>query len=126
MVVSAVKKHMWYTMCYLLEPLNCCFQSLVSLYITTGLISIKFTYFMPPYTQPNNIPHLKEIDSVVCKICAPEYCPIFSHFSFCTFLKIILTQLKTIFSWIDFFQFGTPIRHFVTFLIEIKIWRCLN
>ena len=49
--------------------------------ITTGPISIKFTYFMPPYMR-HYIPNLNEIGSVVCEICVPKNCPIFFTFFF--------------------------------------------
>ena len=72
--------------------------------ITTGLISIKFTYLCPPYTRPY-IPNLKEIDSVVYKICIHENCPIFFTFFYSSssshrFTKVTLSQPKTLFLWI--------------------------
>ena len=61
--------------------------------------------------------HLRKIGSVVCKIGVSENCPIFFTFSSSHyFIKVILCQPKTPFSWINFFKFGTPIKYFVAYL----------
>ena len=49
--------------------------------ITTGLISIKFTYFIFSIYTPY-IPNLKEITLEVCKICVSENFPLFFTFFF--------------------------------------------
>ena len=49
--------------------------------ITTGPISIKYTFLCPPYAQPY-IPNLKEIGPVVREICVPKNYPIFFTFFF--------------------------------------------
>ena len=101
--VSVAKKAMWYTsVLFLQEPLT-----ILTLHIsiTTGLISIHFTYLWPLYMQPY-IPNLKEIAPVVHKICVPKNCPIFSPFPSYShhFTKVTLRQPNTLFSWINFFQ----------------------
>ena len=50
--------------------------------ITTGPISIKFTYFISSLYMRPYIPNLKEISPVVREICVPENWPIFFTFFF--------------------------------------------
>ena len=58
-----------------------------------------------------------EIDPVIHKICVPENSLIFfTPFVFAPFYKVTLSQLKTLFLWLDSFKVGTAIRHFVAYL----------
>ena len=78
--VSATKKAMWRTSVLFTGTANLLFST-PRISITTGPISIKFTYFMPSI-YATLIPNLKEIGPVVYKICVPENCPIFFTFFF--------------------------------------------
>ena len=66
--------------CYLQEPLTCCFQPLISLQPLYRFLSNSHI-LCPPYTRPH-IPNLKEIGPVGSKIYVPENCPIFFTFFF--------------------------------------------
>ena len=97
--------------------------------LTTGLISIKFTYFIPS-TYATYIPTLEGISQVVYEICVHKYCPFSSHYSSFSsslhrFTKVTLSQRMTPFSWIDFFQISHTYK-VLCGLLQSEIWRCLN
>ena len=75
--VSAAKKVVWHTCVLFTRTTNLPFST-PHISITTGPISIKFTYFMP-YIMPHYIPSLKEISP---KICVHENWSIFFMFFF--------------------------------------------
>ena len=102
--VSVAKKTMWHTSLLFTGTANSQFST-SRISITTGLISINSHILCTSYTWPY-IPNLKEISPVVCEICVPENCPIFFIFSSSLhrFTKVILSQARTLFSRIHFFQ----------------------
>ena len=101
--VSAAKKVMWHTSVLFTGTASSPFST-PHISITTGPISVISRILCPPYARPY-IPSLKEIDVVVYEICVHEIAPFSSHFSSShQFTKVILSQPKTPFSWINFFQ----------------------
>ena len=103
--VSAAKKAVWHTSMLFTGTANSPFST-PHISTTTVLISIKSHILYPPYTRPY-IPNVKQISPVVHEIYVPENCPIFHLFLFSyshCFTKVTLSQPKTPFPWIDFFE----------------------
>ena len=102
--VSVTKEAMWCTSVLFTGTVNLLFST-ARISITTGLISIKFTYFMSSiystlYTK------FEKIGQVVHEKCVHEIIPFSSHFSsfLHRFTKVALSQPKTLLPWNDFFQ----------------------
>ena len=111
--VSAVKKAVRHTSVLFTGTTNLPFST-SHISVTTGKISIKFTNFMPLYTQPY-IPYWKEIGPVIYEICIHEYCSIiFTFFS----SSHCFTKVRHPSHGFISFKFGTSIRHFVTYLSQ--------
>ena len=72
--------------------------------ITTGQISIKFIYFCTSYTQ-SYLPNLKKFVVYFTRHVFLKIALFSSHFSSShSFTKVTLSQPKTPYSWINFFQ----------------------
>ena len=104
--VSAAKKAVWHTSVLFTGTANSLFSTL-HISITTGLISIKFTYFMPSIYATLHTKFKRNWPSstqdIFLKI-APFSSPFSSYSSLHRFTKVTLSQPKTPFLGIDFFQ----------------------
>ena len=103
--VSVAKKAVWHTSVFFTGTANLPFST-PYISTTTGSISMNFTDFMSCiYATLQYIPNFKEIGLVVCEIFVPENCPIFFTFSSShRFTEVNLSQPRTPFPWINFFQ----------------------
>ena len=116
--MSAAKKVVWLASVSFTETANSPFL-IPHISITTGPISIKFTYFMLPIYIRTwlYIPSLKEIGPVVCKIWVSENCSIFfTFFFFAPFYKNNVEPKKDTLLMIDFFEILHTYKAFVAYL----------
>ena len=104
--VLAAKKAMWHTSVLITGTANLPFStSCIS--ITTRLISMKFHVLYALHICDLTYQIWRKLAKQEIRMwCVSENCPILSHFSSSLhhFTKVTLSQLKTPFLWIDFFQ----------------------
>ena len=122
---SAAKKAVWHTSVLFTGTANTLFL-IPHISTTTAPTSIKFTYFMPSIYASLYTKFKRNQPSSIRDICSwklPHFLYLF--FFFASFYKVTLSQPKTPFLCINFFQIWHTYKALCGLSLP-KTWRCLS